>query len=178
MRNIPMRIIYSVFLFVFFLNGCVFSGDNLVSEKKAQKAQDADSKYPLAPDFRLKDLSGNEFLLSSYRGKEAVVLFFWTTWCPYCREALKDLEEQYLNLAKDGVVVLTVNVGERKNRVAGFMKKRKLSFRVLLDTDYIAADKYELMGVPSYFLINKNGRIISSDNYFPGDKVKEMLDVR
>ena len=38
-----------------------------------------------APNFALKDLNNNAVTLSSFRGKQAVILFFWTTWCPYCR---------------------------------------------------------------------------------------------
>jgi len=175
----PLRnILYLAVLFVFILGGCTLKEKNVFNESKEGSKIDSDSKSPLAPDFRLNDLSGKEALLSSYLGKKAVVLFFWTTWCPYCREALKDLEADYVSLARDGVIVLTINVGERKGKVAKFIKDRKLSFRVLLDINNYVADKYELMGVPSYFLINKEGRIVFAGNYFPKKEIKEITDVR
>lgn len=178
MKRSLKNIFSLVVLFTFFSSGCALAEKKVISEKKEDKGVASDLQYPLAPDFRLNDLDDKEVLLSSFRGKQGVVLFFWTTWCPYCRDALKELQDEYISLAKDGVVVLAINVGERKSKVVSFIKSRKFSFRVLLDTDYNVSDKYDLMGVPSYFLVNKGGQVVLGDNHFPREKLKEITNVR
>lgn len=125
-----------------------------------------------APDFQLQDLNDKAVFLNDYKGKKAVVLFFWTTWCPFCREALKTLDQEYVGLAKQGIQVLAINVGEPKYKVDNFVKSRSLSFTVLLDKDSTVADAYELIGVPTYVLINKSGEIVSTGNSFPRDALK------
>jgi peroxiredoxin len=128
----------------------------------------------LAADFKLEDLSQNTFSLSSYRDKQPVVLFFWTTWCPYCRTELKNLNEIYPQLRKDGWELLAINVGEPAYKVDNFVQGKGLTFKVLLDKDTAVADAYGLMGVPTYFFVDKKGNIILRENYFPLAKYKEL----
>ena len=101
-------------------------------------------------------------------------MFFWTTWCPYCRAELKTLNAKSADLAKASVVLLAVNVGESKDKVANFVKSRNLSFEILLDKDSQVTELYDLLGVPTYFVINKSGEVVSTENHFPGDVVKEL----
>jgi len=127
-----------------------------------------------APDFQLTDLNDQPVFLSDYKDKQAVILFFWTTWCPYCRDELKTLNQQYVELAKDAVKVLAINVGESKYKVDNFVQSRNLAFTVLLDKDSTVASAYDLLGFPSYFVINKAGQIIATGNNFPKDALKEL----
>lgn len=127
-----------------------------------------------APLFSLSDLEGKAVSLSEYKGKKAVVLLFWTTWCPYCREELKTLNKEYPSLAKDSIELLTINVGEPKHKVDNFVKSHSLSFKVLLDKDSLVSEDYSLMGVPTYFVINKSGQIVSTGNHFPVSALREL----
>ncbi|MFA4989749.1 MAG: peroxiredoxin family protein [Candidatus Omnitrophota bacterium] len=128
-----------------------------------------------APDFQLFDLKAKEVSLSDYKDKQAVVLFFWTTWCPYCRAELKRLNAECAGLAKASVAVLAINVGEPKYKVESFVQSHNLlGFTVLLDRDSLAAETYDLLGVPAYFVIDSSGRIVSMGNRFPGDILKEL----
>ena len=137
-------------------------------------AQASASSFKSAPAFQLTDLNDKAIFLSEYKGKKAVVLLFWTTWCPYCREELKTLNQEYAGLAKNSIELLAINVGEPKSKVENFVKNRNFTFEVLLDKDSTVADAYELMGVPSYFVINKAGQIVSTGNHFPKDALKEL----
>ena len=56
----------------------------------------------LATNFTLLDLENKEFSLSDFKGKP-VILFFWTTWCPYCRGELKKLNTMHAQFLRDGV---------------------------------------------------------------------------
>jgi peroxiredoxin len=124
-------------------------------------------KLPFASDFKLQDLSQNTYALSSYKDKQPVALFFWTTWCPFCRRELKLLNERYLELRAAGLEVLAIDVGEAPYRVESFMKNYALSFKVLLDKDTSVATAYDILGVPTYVLVDKKGHIVFKDNYLP-----------
>ncbi len=125
-----------------------------------------------AIDFDLPDTNGNQVVLSSYAGKQQVLIIFWTTWCPFCRDALKKIEKMSPELKKNGWELLAVNVGESAPTVNNFLKNLPLSFKVLRDADQNMAQVYEVMGVPTYLIIDKNGIITFRDNYFPEDKLR------
>lgn len=106
----------------------------------------------------LNDLSGKTVNLSVYKGKP-MILFFWTTWCRFCRSEIKTLNQMYPQLKKEGINIFAVNIRESKYTVQNFFVKNMPSFEVLLDQDGDAADKYNVMGVPTYIFIDKSGHI-------------------
>lgn len=128
-----------------------------------------------APDFTLKDLKGNKVTLSSYKDKQAVMLFFWTTRCPYCMSELRLLKEKASEMAKDGCELFTIDVGEPDYRVVNFVQKQGFTFTVLLDQEYSATDAFGVFGVPTYILIDKAGNIILSAHNFPDKEYKGLF---
>ncbi len=127
----------------------------------------------VAPDFQLTDLKKNTVVLSSYRNKQPVLLFFWTTWCPYCREQLMGIEQSIKSgELTNNIEMIAINIGESADKVEKFVKLRNLTFRFLLDSDEKVAQSFNIIGVPTYVLINKEGKVISADNSFPTDKIK------
>jgi len=128
-----------------------------------------------APGFELADLGGVTLKLSDYQGKQPVMLLFWTTWCPFCRTELKDLNRRYSQLKNENIEILAINIGESENRVKAFIESRPVDYRILLDEDSSVADNYGLVGVPTYILIDKNGKIVSKGNGFPERKYKELM---
>jgi len=126
-----------------------------------------------AADIVLNDLQSQPANLSSLAGKPTV-LFFWTTWCPYCRTELKDLNKMRPQMEKEGVVVFAVNVGEPVYKVANFLKSYALSIRVFLDKEAQAAENYGIRGVPTYIFLNKNGQVVSTEHRLP-DNYMEIL---
>lgn len=128
-----------------------------------------------ASDFNLPDLEQNAYLLSRNQDKNNVLLVFWTTWCPFCSEELQRLNKVYQNLSKEGLEVVAVNVGERQNKVAAFVKRYNLSYKVLLDTSASVSKSFSVIGVPTYVLIDKKGRIVFTDNYFPEKEYKKLI---
>jgi len=129
----------------------------------------------LAPEFKLKDIYGNTVSLNNYKDKQAVLLLFWTSWCPYCRKELKLVNEKYTELVADGTEVLAINIGEPVDKVTNFVKSYNLTFRVLLDEDTNVAEAYELLGIPTYIIIDKKGYIRYKDYTFPAEKYKELI---
>jgi peroxiredoxin len=135
-----------------------------------------DSLNAVAGNFQLQDLSGKTYELSSYKNKQSVLLFFWTTWCPFCLKSLQRLNADYANLEKDGIVLLGVNVGERRSAVERLVRNYNIVFKVLLDEGSVAANTYRLLGVPTFVLIDKKGVIRYKGNSYPGSEIKQMID--
>ncbi|MEK6727690.1 MAG: TlpA disulfide reductase family protein [Candidatus Omnitrophota bacterium] len=155
----------------FLITGIIFfTGISCIQVKNPEG-----SEKEVALDFKLQDLSKNSVALSDYRGKNPVAILFWTTWCPYCRVELNNLNQKYPQLAKEGWEVLAIDVEESSFLVEAFLKKRPLTFKVLLDLDAQVAHSYGLLGVPTFILVNKEGFVVFKDNYFPEDRYRELI---
>lgn len=174
MRNV-IKFMFIVLFVFYFTAGCK-AADRAIPEQLLEETEEiTSSDFPLAYEFKLNDLNGNNVSLGSYKDKKAVVLIFWTTWCPYCREALKSLQSDFKLLDGMGLELLAINAGESKYKVNKFAQSLNLSFRVLLDQDSYVADHYDLLGVPTYVVINKSGYIVFSGNSLPKERLKELL---
>ena len=141
----------------------------------AQASEPADRSKNIAMDFKLQDLNQNTFTLSSYKDKQAVILFFWTTWCPLCRNELRMLKGIYPELKKENLQLLAIDVGEPAYIVDKVVKENALNFTVLLDRDTTLAWSYGIFGVPTYFIVDKGGFIVFKDHYFPKERYKELI---
>ena len=127
---------------------------------------------PAAKNFKLKDMSGNTVVLEDYKGKQPVILLFWTTWCPYCRKALNTLSGKYQQLAAEKIELLAINIGESEGLVANFLKKNPLNLKVCLDERSSVAESYSVLGIPTYIIVNKGGFIVFNGHTFPEDYLK------
>ena len=114
---------------------------------------------PLAPDFELTDIDDNVHRLSDYRGK-VVFVNFWATWCPPCRFELPSMEKLWQAVQKEGVVMLAINIGEDADTIFTFTADYPVTFPLLLDRDSSVLLKYPVLGVPTSFIIDPQGRII------------------
>lgn len=128
-----------------------------------------------APEFSLQDTRDNTVSLSSYQRGQPLILFFWTTWCPYCRTELQLLNKRYPRFKEEGMEVLAINTGELPGEVEEVVRRYGLSYKVLLDTDMEVAQKYDVFGVPTYILIGKDGDIVYSGSYLAEGKLKKAL---
>lgn len=118
----------------------------------------------VAPEFALPDINAKTVRLSDYRGKKAVFLNFWATWCPPCRLEMPTMEKVYQEYREKGLEVLAVSIDTGRPpdvavQVISFMKELKLTFPALLDHKMEVAGKYRLVGIPTTFLIDRAGRI-------------------
>jgi peroxiredoxin/outer membrane lipoprotein-sorting protein len=109
-----------------------------------------------AADFTLKDVEGRQVSLSHFRGK-TVVLSFWATWCPPCKEELPTLQKIF-DERKD-VVVLTVD-DENRATIRNFLKDKQYGFTALLDRKRTLFKKFAVHFIPTVFVINDQGLII------------------
>ncbi len=115
-----------------------------------------------APDFRVEMFDGTTQMLSDMEGK-LVLVNFWATWCPPCREELKRVQTEVIDrFAGKEFIFLPISMGEKREAVAGFREKQGYTFPMGLDTDKSIYGKYATRFVPRNFLIGKDGRVISA----------------
>lgn len=141
---------------------------------KAFAAAEAADTVGMAVDFSLEDLNGKIVSLADFRGKENVLLFFWTTWCPHCRDNIVRMSKEKESFLKDNLRVITININESTAKVNGFLEKHSLAVPVLMDTDASVAALYSVLGVPTFILVDKAGKIVFNEHYFPDD-FREMI---
>ncbi|MEK7308282.1 MAG: TlpA disulfide reductase family protein [Nitrospirota bacterium] len=112
----------------------------------------------MAPDFSANDLSGKSVVFSSFKGKP-ILLNFWATWCPNCREERKYLNSFYEEYKDKGIVVISVSTDRSLDPVKAYLNKVPMNFIVLHDTSGQAAKAYRVFALPTSFLINCEGLI-------------------
>ena len=98
--------------------------------------------------------------LKAARGK-IVLLEFWATWCPPCRQSIPHLQGLHEKYGNKGLKIISVST-EPREHVAAFVKEMggKMTYPIGLDTDSKTAEAYGVEGIPSAFLIDPKGRII------------------
>ena len=154
--------------------------DDIATEKlRAELVKDMEDKP--APDFALEDLDGNIIRLSEMKGK-TLVLDFWATWCGPCVSAFPAMNRARALYEADGSVeFLFINTWqdeEDKKAVAQkFITTNNYPFHVLLDLDDAVVAAYKVRGIPTKFIVDKNGRIRFNKIGFDGNDdrtVKEL----
>ncbi len=121
-----------------------------------------------APKFRATTLEGELFTTESVKGK-VVLIQFWTTWCPYCRQEQDTVDTLTREFADKGLVVLAVNVGESKKKVRQYLKESPRACKIVLTEDTNLAAMYATDSYPIYVLIDRDGNIAGKQDGAGGE---------
>ena len=109
-----------------------------------------------APNFTLLDLNGKSVSLSDYKGK-VVLIDFWATWCPPCRESIPGMEKIHKTYVNQGLVLLGVSVDSGEwDSVKTFQRDKKFTYMVLQGTEDVAS-QYSVRTIPMMVLVDKAG---------------------
>lgn len=128
------------------------------AEEKAKKVQAAGVE---APDFTLKDIKGNDFKLSSLRGK-IVVLDFWGSWCGWCIKGMPKMKEYYEKY-KGKFEILGVDCNDTEAKWKAAVEKHQLPWiHVYNPKDSKVLSDYAVQGFPTKIVIDANGKIIKT----------------
>ena len=116
-----------------------------------------------APELKFKDLEGRMHDLAELRGK-VVLINFWATWCPPCRREMPSMERLAQALKGEPFVALAVDVGEDADTIEAFISQLDTmpTFPILLDTRARSMKAWKVAGLPTTFLVDKRGHIVSS----------------
>jgi len=143
---------------------------------EAQKAPEVKTQPPMAPNFILKDVEGNDVSLADYKGK-VVFVNFWATWCPPCRGEIPDLVKLQDKYGKDGFAILGISVDQQdsKDKVPGFVKKMDMNYPVLYAQAQVVKNYGGIESIPTTFVINRDGRalgkIVGARSYDTFEKI-------
>jgi DsbE subfamily thiol:disulfide oxidoreductase len=117
-------------------------------------------EHPEAPDFTLPDPAGNRRSLKDYRGK-VVMLAFWASWCPYCREELPAMERLYREFKGKGLEIVGVNIKDKRDEALALVKKNGITYPVLMDPEGEIGLLYGAFATPTVYLIDRKGTVLA-----------------
>ncbi len=140
-----------------------------------------------APAFTLMDLDGKSVSLESLKGS-VVVVDFWATWCGPCVASFPGMQKAVTNYAQSpDVKFLFVNTwqseADKKKNAADFIAKKKYTFQVLLDDTDDVVTNFKVSGIPTKFILDKNGNVRFRSVGYNGDadrtasEISQMIDI-
>lgn len=113
-----------------------------------------------APDFTLRDLAGHETRLADLKGK-VVLVNFWATWCPPCREEVPSMAALNRLMAGKPFQMLAISIDkEGKAAIESYFKQAGVTLPALLDSDGAIGKLYGITGVPETFVVDRKGVIL------------------
>ncbi|MBM3180302.1 MAG: TlpA family protein disulfide reductase [Chloroflexi bacterium] len=123
-----------------------------------KKAQAGPLDNGLAPDFTITDFDGRTATLSELRG-QVVVINFWASWCPPCREEAAYLEETWRKYEDKGVVFIGVDYVDTEKEALAYIDEFDITYLNGPDIGTRISQAYNIQGVPETFFVAKNGEL-------------------
>lgn len=112
-----------------------------------------------AADFTLPLFTGGSLSLSSYRGKP-VVINFWASWCPPCRQEAPTLEKVWREYKDKGVTFIGIDIQDTEAAARAYIKEFDITYPNVRDLKGTATIDYGVSGIPVTFFINRDGVIV------------------
>jgi thiol-disulfide isomerase/thioredoxin len=139
----------------------------------------SDESHPLAPGFSLTDITGKPLKLSDYQGK-VVLLDFWATWCGPCLMEIPGFIELQKRYAAQGFSMIGISMDDRPEPVVEFHEVHHMNYPVAVGNDRLGELYGGMPGLPTTFLIGRDGRIYAKHMgaYDPSvfeTEIKELL---
>lgn len=151
------------------------SGDAGAEQMETAPARDGvgTSEGDVPPPFTLPDLDGVDVSLSDFEGK-VVVLDLWATWCGPCRVEIPYLVELYEEFKNDGVVVVGIGLDQQGAEILRpFVEDNNVTYTILVGGRAIS-QAYNVTGIPTTFIIGRDGRIAKKHVGFAPQMLGEL----
>jgi len=150
--------------------------EDFITSTEPPEEEKSTPKGKVAPAFALKDFSGKEVALESFRGK-IVVLDFWAAWCGPCRVEIPRLQKLHEEYKEKGVVIIGVNLDRDKASAEKMLKDNNITFLQLRDEEGKVSNMYGVTAIPTLVIIDENGNVV---DYLVGvqseDTLKGVID--
>jgi peroxiredoxin len=142
---------------------CLFAAFSvtLKTELRREKSPVAALKmHEPMPDFELPDSTGRSIKFSeAARDKKIVVINFWATWCGPCRVEMPSFEKLYTEQKNNGFLILAIAEDKERAKLDEYLKKKPVSFPVLIDQDNALAERFKIESFPTTILVGADGKI-------------------
>ncbi len=125
-----------------------------------------------AENLPLYGLNGKTMSLDQYKGK-VVWLDFWASWCVPCRASFPWMNEMQKKYESSGFEVVAINLDKERPEVDRFLKHYPASFSILLDPTGKSALHYKVKGMPSSYILDKNGEVVEHHLGFKQDELAQ-----
>ena len=125
-----------------------------------------------APAFTLPTTK-EKLSLASLKGK-VVYLDFWASWCSPCKKSfpwMKKMQEKY---GDQGLVIVAANMDQKREKADEFIASSKPNFLIAFDPEGAVAEKYQLVGMPTSYLIDRKGELHSSHAGFREEDMEKL----
>lgn len=113
------------------------------------------------PAFALDGLNGESVSFPADLKGQVVAIRFWADWCPFCEGEMRAIEPVYRKLEGQGLRILALNVRQDRDIAAAFVEPLGISYQVLLDRDGAVARAYGVSGLPTTFIVDRDGRLVT-----------------
>ena len=147
-------------LAVFITAGATFFSLGLLDKSTPTSRSGQQLVTKKAPSFMGVDLYGNSVSLDDYLENDIVILNFWASWCPPCREETPGMERIWKKYQSNDVVLIGINVQDSLEDAESYVDEFAITFPIILDIDGSTSIDYGVTGLPVSFLLNSEGRII------------------
>lgn len=130
-----------------------------------------------AADFTLPTFPDDSTIsLANFKGR-VVYLDFWATWCPPCRKSFPWMEEMHQRYKDAGLSIIAVSVDKKRDLIEQFIQKMKPTFTIAHDPTGEVAKSYKLRGMPSSYLIDRNGQLVKVHMGFRSKDEAKMEEI-
>ncbi|NIA25230.1 MAG: redoxin domain-containing protein [Gammaproteobacteria bacterium] len=146
------RVLIAAMAIALALAGCLSAG----AEKPIVGSPDPDAR--VAADFKIDLIDGGSFTLSAALADRPVVINFWASWCPPCRQEMPDLEQVSRDVP--GVKFIGIAIDDTEANAASYARQIGVTYPIAVDTNYAISDAYGIHVLPQTWLVTQNGTIV------------------
>lgn len=112
-----------------------------------------------APEFSLSDIKGGEKKLSDFQGK-VLIIDFWATWCPPCRQEIPHFISLYDQYKSKGLEIIGISLDQNGVKtVSEFIAKNKINYTVLMGNEKVNDLYGGIAAIPTTFIVDREGNI-------------------
>lgn len=119
-------------------------------------------------DLRVQDADGRSYVLSQFSG-ELIYIDFWASWCGPCRKSFPWMNEMHHKYADQGLKIIAINLDNDISLARQFLGQISADFTIAYDPDTQVAEQFDILGMPSSYLFNRQGKLVAKHLGFYAD---------